>query len=111
MEAQKQAQNKYYGQNLEKEKLEDHEITQNDQSKLIENVTLSLLSSSRPQGGFSTAPSPLTSASRPSKTTAEATRTQSTADSSTAPTSTRTTCTRTAARTSPKTSNPTQSHS
>lgn len=40
MEAQKQAQNKYYGQNLEKEKLEkleDHEITQNDQSKLIEN--------------------------------------------------------------------------
>lgn len=35
MEGLKPAQNKYYGQNLEKEKQEDHDITQNDQSKLI----------------------------------------------------------------------------
>ena len=79
MEGQKQVQNKYYGQNLDKEKLEDHEITQNEQSKLIENVTHPLLSSSKPQDGFPTVHSPPTSENRPSKIMEEATPIQSTA--------------------------------
>lgn len=111
MEGQKHpTDNKLYGQNLEKNKNEEHELTQNDQAKLIENVLLSLFSSSRPPAGSPTAPSPPTSESRPSRTTVAAIPTPSTAVWSTAPTYTPTTYTPTGEKTIPRTSSPTQWH-
>lgn len=101
---------KNYGQSLEREKAGE-EMSEQEQQKLIEHVPPSPLSSSRPRGGSPTVPSPPTSASRPSRTTAGATPGPSTADWSTAPTSTRTTSTPTAATTTPRTSSPTPSPS
>lgn len=105
----KQSSQKNYGQSLEREKLNEQEMSEHEQQKLIEHVPPSPLSSSKPRGGSPTVPSPPTSASRPSRTTGGATPSPSTAGSSTAPTSTRTTSTPTGARTTPRTSSPTQS--
>jgi hypothetical protein len=107
----KQSSQKNYGQSLEREKLNDQEMSEHEQQKLIEHVLPFPLSSSKPPAGSPTVPSPPTSANRPLKTTAGATPSPSTEDSSTVPTSTPTTCTPTEAKTTPKTSSPTQLHS